>query len=103
MRQASIDKYFILGERRGTSSISELVAARDKITRKVKKVFTSGTKNIWCVAHSMYCGVPYPSEHFSNQSVKVLSQISGLRIWSPLKKFGHEMKLKDLVYLVLLD
>ena len=47
----------------------------------------------------MYCGVrKYPSEHFLNQSVIVLPQISGLRIWCPSRKFG----LKSLLYLVLL-
>ena len=45
----------------------------------------------------------YPSEHFLNQSVKNLSQISRLRIWCPSRKFGHEMNLKGLLYLVLLD
>ena len=29
----------------------------------------------------------YPSEHLLNQSVKVLPQISGLRIWCTSKKF----------------
>ena len=38
-----------------------------------------------------------------NQSEKVLPQISGLRIWCPSRKFGHEMNLKGLLYLVLLD
>ena len=31
----------------------------------------------------------YPSEHFLNQSEKVLPQISGLRIWCPSRKFGQ--------------
>ena len=36
-------------------------------------------------------------EHFINQSVKVLPQISGLRIWCPSRKFGHEINLKSFV------
>ena len=43
----------------------------------------------------------YASEHFFNQSVKLLPQFSGLRIWSPSKKFGHGMYLNDLLYLLL--
>ena len=48
----------------------------------------------------------YPSEHFLNQTVKVLLQISGLRIWCSSRKFElnkNEMNLKGLWYLVLLD
>ena len=48
----------------------------------------------------------YPPVHFLNQSVKVLSQIPGLRIWCPSRKFElneNEMNLKGLFYLVLLD
>ena len=47
----------------------------------------------------------YASEHLLNQSAKVLPQITGLRIWSPSRKFGHghEMNLKGLLYLVLLN
>ena len=44
----------------------------------------------------------YPSEHFLNQSVKVLPKISGLRIWCPSMKFDHEMNWKGFLYLVLL-
>ena len=44
-----------------------------------------------------------PSEHLLKKSIKVLSQISRLRIWFPLRKFDHEMNLKDSLYLVLLD
>ena len=44
-----------------------------------------------------------PSEHFINQSVKILHQILGLRFWYPSIKFGHEINLKGLMYLVLLD
>ena len=42
-------------------------------------------------------------EHFINQSVKVLPQISGLRIWCPSREFDHEINLKVLLFLVLLD
>ena len=48
----------------------------------------------------------YTSEHFLNQSVKVLPQISEPTIWFPSKKFElieDEVNLKDLLYLVLLD
>ena len=34
---------------------------------------------------------------------KVLPQISGLRTWCPSRKFGHEINLKVLLFLVLLD
>ena len=44
----------------------------------------------------------YP-EHFLNQSVNVLPQISRLRIWCPSRKFRREMNLKGLLYLVLFD
>ena len=43
------------------------------------------------------------SEHFLNQSVKVLPQISGLRIWCSSSKFDHEMNSKGLLYLVPLE
>ena len=46
---------------------------------------------------------PYPSERFLKQSIKVLPQISGLRIWYPSRKSDHEVNLKGLFYLVLLD
>ena len=46
---------------------------------------------------------PYPSEHFLKQSIKVLPQISGLRIWYPSRKSDQEVNLKGLFYLVLLD
>ena len=40
---------------------------------KVKEVFTSGTQNIWYIAHTMLFAVKkYPSEHFLNKSVRVL-------------------------------
>ena len=42
-------------------------------------------------------------QSISDQSEKVLRQISGLKIWCPSKKFGHEMNLKGLLYLALLD
>ena len=48
----------------------------------------------------------YLSEHFLNQSAKVLPHVSGLRIWCPSKKFElneNEMSWKGLLYLVLLD
>ena len=79
--------------------------------------FISGTQNIWCIAHSMYCRIwgnrkinkfildrkyipIYQS--ISNQSEKVLLQISALRIWRPLRKFGYEMNSKGLLYLALI-
>ena len=43
------------------------------------------------------------SEHFLNQSVKVLPQISGLRIWCSSSKFDHEMNSKGLLQLVPLE
>ena len=45
----------------------------------------------------------YPSEHFLNHSVKVLPQISGLRLWCTSRKVDREMNLKVLLYLVTLD
>ena len=81
--------------------------------------FTFGTQNIWCIAHSVYCRVQgkrkidkfipdrkyiaIHQEHFSSQWEKVLPQISGLRIWCPSRKFGHEINWKSLFYLALLD
>ena len=44
----------------------------------------------------------YLSQHFLNHS-ESFTQISGLRIWFPTSKFGHEMNLKGLLNLVLLD
>lgn len=34
-----------------------------------------------------------PLEHFVIQSVKILSRISGLRLWYPLIIFGHKINL----------
>ena len=62
-----------------------------KIELKLFLFLTSGTQNISCIAHSVYC-----KERF-------LSQISGLRIWFPSRNFGHEINLKGLLYLGLLD
>ena len=45
----------------------------------------------------------WPSEHFVNQSVKTLFQISVLRLWYLTIKFGHEINLKGLMFLMLLD
>ena len=45
----------------------------------------------------------YSPKHFLNQSVKVLPLISGLQIWCSSKIFDHEMNLKGLLHLVLLD
>ena len=78
-------------------------------------IFTSGTQNILCVARpfdSAYCrdfkgkrkintfiqDRKYITihQHFLNQSIKVLSQIWGLRIWFSSRKFDHEMNLKGL-------
>ena len=42
-----------------------------------------------------------PSEHFANQSVKILPYLSGLRLWYPSINFGYEINLKVLMYLVL--
>ena len=55
--------------------------------RREKRISLYQTENI------------YSSKHFLNQSVKVLSLISGLRIWCPLRKFGHSINLKGLLYL----
>ena len=45
----------------------------------------------------------YASKDFVNQSIKILSQILGLRLFYPSKKFDHEIDLKGLMYLVFLD
>ena len=42
-----------------------------------------------------------PSEHFVNQSVK--PQMSEEILWYPFINFGHEIKFKRWLYLVLLD
>ena len=44
----------------------------------------------------------YPSEYFVNQPINILPQISGGIIYLSIK-FGHEMNLKGLMYLELLD
>ena len=46
-----------------------------------------------------------PSEHFVNQSLKILPQLSGLRLWwYPSINFSYEINLKVLMmYLLLLD
>ena len=41
-----------------------------------------------------------PSEHFVNQAVKILPQLSGLRLWYCSINFGYEINLKVLRYLV---
>ena len=93
-------------------------AIKYKIGLRLFLFFTSGTQNIWCVAHSVNFrvegkrkidkfiadrkNIAIPLSIF-NQPEKVLPQISGLGIWCPSKKFGHEMNLKGLLYLALLD
>ena len=45
----------------------------------------------------------WSSKHFINQSVKISPQIPGLEFRYLSLKFGHEIDLKGLMYLVLLD
>ena len=50
-------------------------AIKYKMGVRLFSFFKSGTQNIWCIAHSMYCRVRkfiYLSEHFLNQLVKFL-------------------------------
>ena len=44
-----------------------------------------------------------PSEHFVELSVKILSQLSLLRLRYPSINFDHEANLKVLIHLELLD
>ena len=86
-----------------------MLAKRCKIGLTLLLFFTSAALNICCVAHSMCCRVQGEkmnnfiqqrkyialSELFLNQSVKLLPQISELRIWCSSRKFGHEVNEKD--------
>ena len=93
------------------------LAIKYEIGLRLFLFFIPETQNIWCIAHSVYYRqggntkinkfIPdrkYIASHqsISNQSEKVLPQISGLRIWCPSRKFG-QMNLKGLLYLALLD
>ena len=40
----------------------------------------------------------YASEHYLNQSVKVLPQIPSVRIWCSSRKFGHKINLKGFLF-----
>ena len=71
----------------------------------IETLLTSGTQNTLCVAYSIYCRVriKISISSFLKPIRKSFTQISGLRIWWHSRKFGHEMNLKSLLYLVLLD
>ena len=48
-------------------------------------------------------GKNMPIRTFYKPISKDLPQIPGLRFWYLSIKFGHEINLKDLIYLVLVD
>ena len=74
---------------------------------------TPETQAIWSIAYFIKCRVwrekwtnlyrmekMHSSEHFVNQSVKILLQIPGLRLQYPSIKFGYEINIKGLMYLM---
>ena len=82
-----------------TSNEQKVTSIEQKVTSKTFSLYLGhrifGALSFLCIAGLENI---YQSDHFLNQSIKILSQISGLRISCPSRKFGHETNLKGLLY-----